>query len=163
MVVCTSLLLNRALLALGLVSEPIRLMNTVAGVVIVSTFSHISYAILPIFAALETVDERALRAARIHGATEAQAFLRVALPLSIPGVLSGALIVFSLTMAAFVIPFLIGGGRVVVIPLQIYQSTLQLFDWPGAAAMSILLFLLTLLCAWGLTALGQRLAPWSAR
>lgn len=163
MVVCTSLLLNRALLALGLVSEPIRLMNTVAGVVIVSTFSHISYAILPIFAALETVDDRALRAARIHGATEAQAFLRVALPLSIPGVLSGALIVFSLTMAAFVIPFLIGGGRVVVIPLQIYQSTLQLFDWPGAAAMSILLFLLTLLCAWGLTALGQRLAPWSAR
>lgn len=152
--------LNQALIGLGLISEPIRLMNTMTGVVIVAVFSHISYPILTTFAALENIDPALSRAARIHGASERQVFARVILPLSLPGMIAGGLIVFALNMAAFVIPFLIGGGRVTVVPLLIYQYTMQLFDWPGAAAMGTLLFASTMALTWLIAALAQRAMPW---
>lgn len=152
--------LNTGLIALGIISEPIRLMNTATGVVIVATFSHISYSILTTFAALENIDPALARAARIHGAGEAQVFRHVILPLSLPGVVAGGLIVFALNMAAFVIPFLIGGGRVNVVPLMIYQSTMQLFDWPGAATLGLLLVAITLAISWAAAAAAQRLMRW---
>jgi putative spermidine/putrescine transport system permease protein len=126
----------------------------------VSTFSHISYSILTIFAALENIDGNLHRAARIHGASEAGVFRHVVIPLSLPGIVAGSLIVFSLSMAAFVIPFLIGGGRVNVVPLLIYQYTMQFFNWPGAATLSILLLFVTLFCSWLFAATAQRWMPW---
>lgn len=150
--------LNQVLTGLGL--SRLRLMNTATGVVIVSVFSQLPYSILTTHAALESVDQQLWRAAIVHGAPPARAFLRVVLPLCLPGMVAGGLIVFSLTMAAFAIPFLIGGGRVLVVPLMIYQSTMQLFDWPGAAALGILLFALTLACTWAMASLAQRLMPW---
>lgn len=152
--------LNKALIGLGLVHEPIRLMNTATGVVVVATFSHISYSILTTFAALENIDPAMARAARIHGARDAQVFRHVILPLSLPGVVAGGLIVFALNMAAFVIPFLIGGGRVNVVPLMIYQFTMQLFDWPGAATLGLLLVGMTLALTWAVAAAAQRFMPW---
>lgn len=152
--------LNTLLIALGMISSPIHMMNTATGVIVVTTFSHISYTILTIFAALENIDPSLSRAARIHGATETQVLTRIILPLSLPGVVAGSVIVFSLSMAAFVIPFLIGGGRVNVVPLLVYQYTVQFFDWPGAATLSIILLALTLLATWLMTALAQRAMPW---
>lgn len=151
-------ILNQVLEAVGL--SRVRLMNTATGVVIVSVFSQLPYSILTTHAALESVDPQLWRAAIVHGARPGRAFLRVILPLCLPGMVAGGLIVFALSMAAFVIPFLIGGGRVLVAPLLIYQATMQLFDWPGAAALGILLFALTLLCTWGAATLAQRLMPW---
>lgn len=151
-------ILNQVLEAAGL--SRLRLMNTATGVVIVSVFSQLPYTILTTHAALESVDQQLWRAAIVHGARPARAFWRVILPLCLPGIVAGGLIVFALTMAAFVIPFLIGGGRILVAPLLIYQSTMQLFDWPGAAALGILLFALTLSCTWAVAALAQRLMPW---
>ena len=151
---------NALLLKLGLIASPIPMMNTVASVVTVTAFSHISYTILTIFAALENIDPGLARAARIHGASETQILTRVILPLSVPGIVAGSVIVFSLSMAAFVIPFLIGGGRVAVIPLLVYQYTVQFFDWPGAATLSVILLVLTLLTTWLITAWAQRLMPW---
>jgi putative spermidine/putrescine transport system permease protein len=152
--------LNSGLMRLGLISEPISLMNTSLGVIIVTTFSHISYVILTSFAALENIDPSLARAARIHGAKESVVFRRIILPLSLPGLIAGGLIVFSLSMAAFVIPFLIGGGRVNVTPLLIYQFTVQFFDWPGAAALGLLLFALTLASSWMIATTAQRWMPW---
>jgi len=146
-----------------LLQQPLQFLNTDAGIVIVTVYSFMPYAVLSIYAALENIDPSLSRAARIHGANDRQVFLRVTLPLSIPGVVSGALIVFALTMAAFVVPYLIGGGRVKVIPLLIYNFTIQLFDWPGAAALSLLLFILTLVLTWLLSALGSRLARWESK
>ncbi|MGL4288813.1 MAG: ABC transporter permease, partial [Phreatobacter sp.] len=152
--------INAGLIRLGLISEPLHFLNTMTGVIIVGTFSSLSYPILTTFAALENIPPALARSARIHGASDLQVFGRVILPLSLPGVISGGLIVFALNMAAFVIPFLIGGGRVSVVPLMIYQFTLQLFDWPGAAALGVLLFALTLVTSWAIAALAQRLMPW---
>lgn len=152
--------LNNLLLKAGIISQPLHMMNTITGVVIVSAFSHISYVILTVFAALENIDPTLARAARIHGATESQIFVRVILPLSLPGIIAGSVIVFSLSMAAFVIPFLIGGGRVHVVPLMIYQYTVQFFNWPGAATLAVLLLVLTLVVTWFITAAAQRAMPW---
>lgn len=152
--------INAGLIQLGLISQPIALMNTITGVIIVGTFGSLSYPILTIFAALENIPPDLSRSARIHGASDGQVFTCILFPLSLPGVVSGALIVFALNMAAFVIPFLIGGGRVHVVPLLIYQFTLQLFDWPGAATLGILLFTLTLACTWAIGSFCQRLMPW---
>jgi putative spermidine/putrescine transport system permease protein len=153
-------LVNALLQALGLVDAPVRLLNTLGGVIAVSTFSHVSYAVLTIFAALENIEPSLLRAARIHGASEAAVMRRIVLPLSLPGLLSGFLIVFALSMAAFVIPFLIGGGRVNVVPLLIYQFTMQFFDWPGSAALSVILLTVTLLATFAIATLAQRWMPW---
>ncbi|MGE0803398.1 MAG: ABC transporter permease [Lautropia sp.] len=153
-------IINGALRALGLVDQPIALMNTATGVIIVSTYSYISFSILAIFATLQTINPNYARAAQVHGGSPMQTFIRIILPLSLPGIVSGGLIVFALSMAGFVVPFLIGGGRVSVIPLLVFQFTLQLFDWPGAAALGVILFALTLGLTWGIAALAQRRMTW---
>jgi putative spermidine/putrescine transport system permease protein len=153
-------ILTNLLMAIGATGHSIRILDTDAGVVIVTVYSYVSYAILSIHAGLENIDPSLPRAARIHGASDAQTFLRVILPLSIPGVVSGALIVFTMTMATFVIPYLVGGGRVKVIPLLIYNFTVQLFDWPGAAALSVMLLVVTLALTWLISVLAQRWTPW---
>ena len=152
--------LNAVLTWLGVLERPLQLLNTVTGVVIVTVYSFLPYAVLSIYAALENIDPTLGRAARIHGASEVQTFWHVTLPLSVPGVVSGAVIVFALAMAAFVIPYLVGGGRVKVVPLLVYNFTVQLFDWPGAAALGVLLFGLTLGSTWALARLAARLTPW---
>ena len=153
-------ILTNLLMAIGATGHSIRILDTDAGVVIVTVYSYVSYAILSIHAGLENIDPSLPRAARIHGASDTQTFLRVILPLSIPGVVSGALIVFTMTMATFVIPYLVGGGRVKVIPLLIYNFTVQLFDWPGAAALSVMLLVVTLALTWLISVLAQRWTPW---
>lgn len=156
-------LINGTLRSLRVIDRPINLVNTPTGVIIVTAFSHISYVILTTFAALENIDPALARAARIHGASEVKVFRLIILPLAIPGVIAGGLIVFSLSMAAFVIPYLIGGGRVDVVPLQIYKFTVQFFNWPGAAALGLLLLLLTLFCGFVISAIGHRVTPWEKR
>ena len=153
-------LINRFLLSIGVVAQAIPLLNTVAGVVIVNTYSYVPFAILAIFSALQNIDPAFSRAARIHGGSDVQVFLRVVLPLSVPGIVAGGLIVFALSMAGFVVPFLIGGGRVMVVPLMIFRYTLQLFDWPDAAALGVLLFVVTLGLTWLLSVLAQRHMAW---
>ncbi|WP_315927372.1 ABC transporter permease [Mesorhizobium sp. SP-1A] len=153
-------LINRALLSLGIIGDAIPILNTISGVVIVNTYSYIAFAILPIFASLQNINPSFARAARIHGATPATAFWRVTLPLSMPGVVSGGLIVFALSMSGFVVPFIIGGGQVMIVPLMIFRYTLQIFNWPGAAALGVLLFAVTLGLTWLIAALTQRIMKW---
>jgi putative spermidine/putrescine transport system permease protein len=152
--------ISNSLQWLNLVSRPTGLLNTAAGVIVVSAYSYISFSILAIFATLQTIDQDFARAASVHGAGSLQTFVRVILPLSIPGIVSGALIVFALSMAGFVVPFLIGGGRVSVVPLLVFQYTLQLFDWPGAAALGVILFVLTLGLTWAISTAAQCLTRW---
>jgi putative spermidine/putrescine transport system permease protein len=153
-------LINDLILLTGLSSGPVQLLNTTTGVMIVTAYSHLSYTVLAIFAALENIEPNLANAARIHGAGPRQTFMHVFLPLSLPGVVAGGLIVFALGMSMFVIPYLIGGGRVKVVPLLIYTFVLQVFDWPGAAALGVLLLLLTILLTWSIAALAQRWTGW---
>lgn len=147
-------LLNQLVLLLHLSSEPLKLLNSEAGVVTVLLYSFGPYMILNICTALEKIEPEVLRAAQVHGGNAWETFRRVTLPLSFPGLLSGGLIVFSLAAAAFVTPYVIGGSRVKVIPLQIYNAAVTTFEWPLAATLSVLLFVLCIV----LTALVARMS-----
>lgn len=152
----TNGIVNRLVLALGLSDEPWRLMYTELGVVVVLVYSYLPYMVLAIYAALENIDPGLLRAARNLGAGEARAFFTVTLPLSTPGVLGGVLLVFSLSAGAFVVPYVIGGSQVKVVPFLIYNFAIAVFDWPAAAVQSVLLLALTLGATFGISRLAER-------
>ncbi|MEL3891455.1 ABC transporter permease [Ferrovibrio sp. MS7] len=153
--------INRTLSFLGLTSEPVQFLNSEAGVIAVLVYSFGPYMIINICTAIDKIDPAVIRAAQLHGAGPWRVFRSIILPLSFPGILSGGLIVFSLSAAAFVTPYVIGGNRVKVIPLQIYNAAVTTFDWPMAATLSILLLVISL----ALTALvgrytERRFAAW---
>jgi putative spermidine/putrescine transport system permease protein len=155
---------NRILMGFHLASEPLRLLNTEIGVIIVLVYSFSPYMVLSINAALENIDPSLTRAARILGATSWQAFWKITLPLSVPGILSGALMVFSLSAAAFVTPYVIGGNRVKVIPLLIYNFAVTLFDWPDAAALCVLLVVLMIIVTFFISrSVERRFMSWMGR
>jgi putative spermidine/putrescine transport system permease protein len=139
--------LNQIVTGLHLSAEPLKLLNSESGVLIVLVYSFGPYMVINIITALDKVDPAVVRAAQVHGATKWEVFRRITLPLSFPGLLAGGLIVFSLSAAAFVTPYVIGGNRVKVVPLQIYNAAVTTFDWPIAATLSVVLFVLAMLMA----------------
>jgi putative spermidine/putrescine transport system permease protein len=136
--------INRTMMAIGLSQQPLQLLNSEAGVIAVLTYSFGPYLIINICTAIDKIDPAVLRAAQLHGAGPWQIFSKMVLPLSVPGLISGGLIVFSLSAAAFVTPYIIGGNRVKVVPLQIYNAAVTTFEWPMAATLSIILLVLSI-------------------
>ncbi len=102
---------------------------------------HVSlaYMVLPIVGSLERIDPAVLRAAANLGASEWEAFRRVTLPLTFPRLLAGSVIVFSLSVSAFVTPSILGGTRVKLLPTFIYDQTVALLNWPYGAAIGFVL------------------------
>ncbi|MFG3715465.1 ABC transporter permease [Micromonospora sp. NPDC047730] len=133
---------NSALGRLGITSEPLALTNNYTGVVIALVEIMMPYAILAMIAGFGRVSKDLEDAAGSLGAGRMRRFLRVTFPLSLPGVLTGALMVFVLTISAFITPRLMGGGRVFVIATEIFDQATTTLDWPRASALSMLLLLL---------------------
>ncbi len=136
-------LLNRALLALGLVRQPVQLLWTETAIVIGLVHVYLVFMIFPIFTALLAIDDRLLRAAANLGARRGQRFWRVTFPLSLPGVVAGCLLVFSLTMSAFATPALLGGDRVKVMSFIAFEQSLILLNWPFGSAVAFILLAAT--------------------
>jgi putative spermidine/putrescine transport system permease protein len=149
-------LVNTTLRAAGVVSEPISLLFNMRGVVISLTHILLPFAIFPIYSVMGRLDLSLKEAARDLGAGWRDTFLRVTLPLTMPGVVAGALICFTLALSAFVTPQLLGGGRVQVLPLAIYNNTVEI-NWPGGAVAGLTLLLISVAAVWGLNALMRRL------
>ncbi len=135
---------NRLLRDLGLVDAPIRLIFNETGVVIGLTHVLLPFMVLSIAAVLQNIDHTLEEAAMDLGASRLVTFLTVTLPLSLPGVVAGSLIVFSLAMSAYVTPSVLSGGRLKVVPMLIYEQYISVFDWGFGAAMAIVLLALTL-------------------
>ncbi len=140
-------LVNSLLTGLGIIADPLRLLYTETAIVVGLTHVFLSFMVLSVAASLGRIDPALIRAAQNLGASERQAFLRVVLPLSLPGVAAGSLIVFTLAASAFITPALLGGPRVKVMSYLAYQQTLLLSDWPYGSAIAFILLVLTGLCA----------------
>lgn len=138
-------LLNQMLLALRLRDEPMIILYTETAVVIELLHEILPFMVLPIAAVLEKIDPSLREAGQNLGASKWQTFLRVTLPLSLPGILAGTLLCFALAASAFVAPLVLGGGKVMVMSLLIRTQMSVLLNWPFAAAESIILVALTLL------------------
>jgi putative spermidine/putrescine transport system permease protein len=131
---------NNALLALGFINEPVKFMFTHLGVTIGLLHFGLPVAILSLVGVIETVDRSLEEAARGLGASPLQTFLRITLPLTLPGIAAASMLVFSSAVAAFVIPALMGGPSLIVLPTLIYQQMMDTLEWGfGAAGSTILL------------------------
>ncbi len=143
---------NEALSAAGLIGSPLRILNTSIAVHVAMIHILLPYMILPIANALRQIDPSLARAASGLGATPWRAFRQVILPLSMPGVAAGALLVFVLSLGFYITPALVGGPRDTTLSMLIAEQVDQL-DWPYAAALSAALLAATLV----IIALFQRL------
>jgi putrescine transport system permease protein len=137
--------LNGALLALGLIAEPVPLLYTEFALLLGMTYGYLPFAVLPLYASLSKQDPALLEAAADLGATPMRAFLRVTLPLSLPGVLAGFLLVFIPAVGEFVIPELLGGPSAQLLGRVVWTEFFQNRDWPLAAALAIALLALLVL------------------
>ncbi len=134
-------LVNQALVALGL--EPVKLLYSETAVVIGLVNIFVPFMVLPVMASIERISPSLKEAAQNLGADWYQMFRRVILPLSLPGLISGCLLVYSLSISAFVTPALMGNPRERMAGQQIYDEVLVSFNWPGASSLSLALVLIT--------------------
>ncbi|MGE0488844.1 MAG: ABC transporter permease [Vulcanimicrobiota bacterium] len=148
-------LLNSLLLSLGLVTEPIQMLNTPGAVVLGLTYALLPFATLPIYVALEHLDRSLLDAAVDLGASSFKTFWTVILPLSLPGVVAGSLLTFVPAMGDFVTPDLLGGPDTQMIGNLIQQQYLGLFDWPFGSALSLVLIVLMAVGVMAYNTLGE--------
>jgi putrescine transport system permease protein len=138
-------LINRTLLALGLVDAPLSLINNAFAVYVGIVYSYLPFMVLPLYAQLEKLDPALLEAAADLGCRPWQAFLRVTLPLSLPGIAAGALLVFIPAVGEFVIPDLLGGPNTLMIGKVLWDEFFANRDWPMAAAVAVAMLALLLL------------------
>lgn len=134
-------LINHLLLRLNLIEEPISMLWNLKAVVIAYVQVLLPFAVLPLATSLGSIDPALQKASMSLGENRFQTFLRVTLPLSIPGLIAGFLIVFSLAAGSYITPLLIGGRLQPLLPLTIYQQVVQIFNLPLAAALSFTLLI----------------------
>jgi putative spermidine/putrescine transport system permease protein len=137
-------IINRFLLDLGVISEPLTLIRTTGGVIVGMSHILLPFMVLPLYAVMRRIDPEFSRAAANLGASPVSAFLRVFVPLSLPGVLAGCLLVFILALGFYITPALLGGLRDQMISQLIVQQIQQRLDWGFGTAMSVLLVGITL-------------------
>lgn len=137
-------LLNSFLLKLGLIQAPLEILYTPTAVLIGMVYEFLPFMVLPLFTSLEKIDLSLLEAAADLGARPWRAFLRITLPLSIPGMIAGSILVFIPAMGMFVVPDLMGGAKTMLIGNLIKNQFLVSRDWPFGSAASLLLLALTL-------------------
>jgi putative spermidine/putrescine transport system permease protein len=135
---------NSLLLQLGLISKPLPLMYNEFGVVVALVHIYLPFMVLTLAGVIGQIDERVEEAARLHGASPVRCFFEVTLPLSLPGVLAGSLLVFALAISAYVTPYLMGGRRVLTLPMLIYQQVAESFDMGFAAALGAVMLAVSL-------------------
>ena len=135
---------NSVLLDVGIVDAPLRMLYTEGAVLMAMTHVLLPFMILPIYATLRGIPHELERAARNLGAGRLQAFLRVTLPLSLPGVSTGVLFVFILALGFYITPAMVGGPRTLMVGTLIAQQVTDTLDWKFAGAISTVLLVLTM-------------------
>jgi spermidine/putrescine transport system permease protein len=141
-------LINHYLIKFGILSQPLSMLYNEGSVLMGLLQYLLPFMILNIYVSLEGIDKSLLEAARSMGCTEWQAFREVTLPLSLPGVSAGCLLVFVLTAGTYLPPMILGGPRNEMIANLIFKRVIGTLDWPFGSAISVLLLGLLLIIVW---------------
>lgn len=137
--------INNLLIYIGLIDEPIRMLYTEFAVFVGIVYTYMPFMILPLYANMEKLDASLNEAAADLGSRPTNTFFRVTLPLTVPGIVAGSLLVFIPATGEYVIPDLLGGGNVQMIGRVLYNEFSRNSDWPVAAAVAIVLLVLLVL------------------
>jgi putative spermidine/putrescine transport system permease protein/spermidine/putrescine transport system permease protein len=137
-------LINEWAMDIGLWDEPVKLVHNLTGTLIGMVHIMLPFLILPVYGSMRAINRDYLKAAANLGASPTQAFWQVFLPLSLPGLFAGALIVFVLCLGFFVTPAVLGGGKVVMVSMRIATNIEFFFNWGAASALGVVLLLMTL-------------------
>lgn len=141
-------IVNQALMALGLVDDPVRLLYSESAVIIGLVYIMIPFMVLTVAAVLENVNRSLEEAALDLGASRFTTFWKVTLPLTMPGVMAGGFLVFALCISSYVTPALLGGGRIKMLAMLIFEQFLRVFNWPLGAAIACVLMVVTFFVMW---------------
>lgn len=133
--------LNSALMGLGIISDPIDIIFTETAVLIGMAYVLLPFMFLPIYASMEKLDRSLLQASSDLGASPRQTFFRITLPLTVPGIAAGSILVFIPSLGNFIVPDLLGGAKVVMIGNLVEQQFLSARNWPFGSALSVMIML----------------------
>jgi putative spermidine/putrescine transport system permease protein len=140
--------INKLFLSVGLIERPLQLLFRPQGVIIALVEVLLPFMVLSIMPVIQGIDPQLEEASQSLGAGPVATFRRVVLPLSLPGIAAGSILVFVLTISAFATPRLVGGATTQVMSIFIYDQAMSVFNWPFGAAVSILLLAVVLFLTW---------------
>jgi ABC-type spermidine/putrescine transport system permease subunit I len=139
-------LVNQTLVWMGAIERPIALVHNMTGTIIGMVHIMVPFLILPLYASMKAIDLNLMRAAANLGSTPAHAFCRVYLPLSMPGLIAGTIMVFVMCLGFYITPALLGGGKIKMIAQRIEESLALYPTWGPASALAVLLLVMTAIC-----------------
>ncbi|GIM28006.1 spermidine/putrescine ABC transporter permease [Clostridium polyendosporum] len=139
----TTGIINSYLLKLGLISAPIQMLYTDGAVLLGLVYTLFPFMVLPLYASIDSVDKSYIEAATDLGATPWRTFWKITIPLTMPGIIAGCILVFIPTLGLFFIPDLMGGSKVMLISNLIKNQFLTARDWPFGSAISIVIIVIT--------------------
>lgn len=137
-------IVNQTLMSVGIIEAPLQMIHNEIGIIIGETQLLLPYMVLSLLAVLQKVDPHLEEAAKSLGANPIVTFFRVTLPVTIPGLLSGVLLVFSLAITAFATPLILGGARAPLLTTLLYRYVFSTYDWAAAAAVAVVLALIAI-------------------
>lgn len=143
-------IINNLLVSLGLVDQPISLLYTELAVLIGTIYLFLPIMIITLVGVMDHIDNDMMEAAESLGANRLTAFMKVVLPMSIPAIITGAVLVFTGSLTAYTTPQLLGGNKALVLPTLIYQRAMTLNDWTGASVIAAIMIVATLIVMKGL-------------
>ncbi|MAS14349.1 MAG: putrescine/spermidine ABC transporter permease [Nitratireductor sp.] len=135
-------LLNQFLMFLGVIDEPLVILNTTTAIYIGIVYSYLPFMVLPLYSTLEKMDGSLIEAARDLGCPPMAAFWKVTFPMSLPGVVAGCMLVFIPAVGEFVIPDLLGGSQTLMIGKTLWTEFFNNRDWPVSSAVAVILLLI---------------------
>lgn len=150
-------IINSLLMKFNLIQEPLSLLYTEGAIIIGTIYIFLPLMIISLVGVMENIDNDLLEAAESLGANRLKAFFKVVFPLSLPGLIVGTVLVFTGSLTAYTTPQLLGGNKNTVLATLIYQKTMTLGDWQGAAVVATIMIIVTLIVIKGINFLASRL------
>jgi putative spermidine/putrescine transport system permease protein/spermidine/putrescine transport system permease protein len=141
-------LVNSWAISIGLWEEPIKMVHNLTGTLIGMVHIMLPFLVLPVYNAMRSIDRDYLKAAANLGANPSKAFWSVFFPLSTPGLIAGALMVFVLCLGFFVTPAVLGGGKIILVSMKIVSNIEQFVNWGAASALGVVLLAITVFFLW---------------
>lgn len=150
-------IINNLLMKLNIINEPLSLLYTEGAIIVGTVYIFLPLMIISLVGVMENIDNDLLEAAESLGANRLKSFFKVVFPLSLPGLIVGTVLVFTGSLTAYTTPQLLGGNKNTVLATLIYQKTMTLGDWQGAAVVATIMIVVTLIVIKGINLIASSL------